>query len=176
MKVSKHVAFGAVAIAVAGVASVPVFASNNGTTKTSSGTQTADCGNGRSVALTGPEVLWPPNHKFVNESATAFGTSSDQNVMLTITPQVQDISGGDGGPNHDPDFFYPSGSSTATNSSGGTVTEPFQLRAERSGKGDGRTYTIDWTASWNNGSTTCTSTDGSHKAFTVTVPHDQGNH
>lgn len=176
MKVSKHLALGAAAIAIAGVASVPVFASNNGTTKTSSGTQTADCGNGRSVALTGPEVLWPPNHKAVNESATAYGTSSDMNVMLTVTPQVQDISGGDGGAQHDPDFFYPSGSPTATNSSGGTVTEPFQLRAERSGKGDGRTYTIDWKATWNNGTATCSSTDSGQHPFTVTVPHDQGKH
>ena len=173
MKVDKRLALGAAAIAALGIA-IPSFASNNGTTKDSSGTQVPDCGNGHSVSLTGPEVLFPPNHKFVNESATATGSNpTDVQSSLTITPQVQDIAGGDGGPTHDPDFAYPSGSPTATDMSG-SVTEPFQLRAERSGKGDGRTYVIDWMASWDDGAFSCSSTDGSHQAFTVTVPHDQG--
>jgi len=174
LKVDKRLALGAAAIAALGIA-IPSFASNNGTTKSSSGTQVQDCGNGHTVSLTGPEVLFPPNHKFVNESATATGSNpTDLQSSLTITPQVQDIAGGDGGPTHDPDFAYPSGSPTATDMSG-SVTEPFQLRAERSGKGDGRTYVIDWMASWNEGAFSCSSTDGNHKAFTVTVPHDQGN-
>ena len=177
MQFSKRTALGtAAAIAALGFG-LPAMADHGPTTKTSSGTQAADCGNNRSVSLTGPEVLWPPNHKFVDESSTATGNSSDTSVMLTITPDPQDVSGGDGGTNHDPDFMYPSGSPTATNTSGGTVTEPFQLRAERSGKGDGRTYVINWTATWNGDpSTTCSSSDSDQKPFTVTVPHDMGNH
>jgi hypothetical protein len=176
VKVSKRLALGAAAIAAVGIA-VPSLASNNGTTKSSSGTQVQDCGNGHSVSLTGPEVLFPPNHKMVNESATASGTNpTDLESSLTITPTVQDVAGGDGGPTHDPDFAYPSGSPTAENASGGTVTEPFQLRAERSGKGDGRTYVINWMASWDEGAFSCSSSDSGKHPFTVTVPHDQGNH
>src|SRR4051794_16758587 len=173
LKVSKRLALGAAAVAAAAI-TIPSFASNNGTTKDSSATQTQDCSNGHSVSLTGPQVLFPPNHKMVNESATATGSSTDVESSLTLMPQVQDISGGDGGPTHDPDFASPSGSPMAENASGGTVTEPFQLRAERSGKGDGRTYVIDWSASWDHGLFSCSSNDGKHKAFTVSVPHDQG--
>jgi hypothetical protein len=175
VRANKRVTLGIALVAAVGFA-IPSLASNNGTTKSSSGTQTQDCGNGHSVSLTGPQVLWPPNHKMVNESATATGSSTDLNVTLTITPTAQDLSGGDGGPRHDPDFGYPSGSPTASNMSGGTVTEPFTLRAERSGKGTGRTYVIDWTASWDSGVFSCASNDGSHSPFTVSVPHDQGNH
>jgi hypothetical protein len=44
-----------------------------------------------------------------------------------------------------------------------------QLRGERSGTGDGRTYTIDAKATFDNGIKSCEQT------FTVTVPHDTGN-
>jgi hypothetical protein len=51
---------------------------------------------------------------------------------------------------------------------------PFQLRAERSGKGEGRTYTINWMASFSDG-TMCSSTDEGKAPFYVYVPHDMGH-
>jgi len=175
MHVSKRTALGAAAIAVVAF-SLPALADHGPTTKTSGGTQTQHCtgpnNDDNTVALTGPEVLWPPNHQFVDESATATDANGGT-VSLTITPSVTDIAGGDGGTQHDPDFaFGPNGPMA---SGTGTATVPFQLRAERSGKGDGRTYTIDWSAQFSDG-TMCSSMDGTHQAFTVTVPHDMGNH
>src|SRR5690349_1185743 len=98
MKLDKRVALSAAAIAALAGA-VPALASHGPTTKTSSGTQTQTCegqnGNQNTVALTGPQVLWPPNHKFVNESATAHDGGNGQ-ASLTVTPTAQDLSGGDG--------------------------------------------------------------------------------
>lgn len=172
---SKRTALGAAAILAAAL-SVPAFADHGPTTKTSSGTQMQHCpgsvsGNDNTVALTGPEVLWPPNHQFVNESATAHDGGGGQ-ATLTITPSVLDIGGGDGGPQHDPDFLFTPSGPMASGTPDATV--PFQLRAERSGKGDGRTYQIDWMASFSDG-TMCSSSDAGHTPFTVTVPHDMGH-
>lgn len=187
MKPSKRTALGAAAIAVAGLA-VPALASNNGTTKDSYGSQIKVCtgpGGDNTVALTGPEVLFPPNHKFVDESATATNADSDLgDATLSLTPSTQDIAGGDGGATHDPDYLP---GANGFSNMGNPAVVPFQLRAERSGKGDGRTYVINWSAQFNDG-TTCGSMpmplpDGTPGVlspaqqlppFTITVPHDQG--
>jgi hypothetical protein len=172
LRPSNRTALGAVAIVAAALA-VPAFADHGPTTKTSTGTQLQHCQglNDNTVALTGPEVLWPPNHQFVNESATAHDGGNGQ-ATLTITPSVLDIAGGDGGAQHDPDFQFGANGPMATGTPDATV--PFQLRAERSGKGDGRTYQIDWMASFSDG-TMCSSSDDGHAPFTVTVPHDMGH-
>lgn len=186
MKPSKRTALGAAAIAVAGLA-VPALASNNGTTKDSYGTQAKTCsgtGGDNVVALTGPEVLFPPNHKFVDESATATNANTALgNATLMLTPSTEDIAGGDGGPQHNPDYLP--GDSGFSNT-GNPAVVPFHLRAERSGKGDGRTYVINWYAQFNDG-TTCGSMpmplpggaaslppQQQMPPFTITVPHDQG--
>lgn len=176
MRPSKRTTLGAVAAIAALGFGLPALADHGPTTKTSSGTQTQTCNNtmgmpSGTVALTGPEVLWPPNHKFVNESATAHDDNNGQ-AMLTITPSATDVAGGDGGPTHDPDFMFGPNGPMASGTPDATV--PFQLRAERSGKGDGRTYTINWSAQFSDG-TMCNSSDGTHQPFTVTVPHDMGN-
>ena len=136
-------------------------------------TDSRDCGNGDTVALNGPLKLWPPNHKMVDEPVTATDASGDQ-VTLTLTPSVTDATGGDGGPTHDPDWQLADGTTgdTFTATGSGSATAALQLRAERSGKGDGRTYTIGWTATFDNGSKSCASTDSGQTPFTITVPHD----
>lgn len=129
------------------------------------------------VNFFGPETLWPPNHKFVAESITAQGDSTSEAVSLDVTPVVTDAIGGDGGPQHDPDYTpYNEDGSPIMASGTGAATVNFSLRSERSGKGDGRTYTINWSASFDNGANTCSSGDSEgHTPFVVTVPHDMRN-
>jgi hypothetical protein len=133
------------------------------------------------VTLTGPATLWPPNHKLIGYTITASETPGEKGDGaphgVTVSYNVTTFDppgGGDGGPIHNPDAQPPSGMAMGDFS----VSLPFQLRAERSGPGTGRTYVIDWTASFDGagGVSThmCSSMDGTHHAFQVTVPHDMG--
>jgi hypothetical protein len=157
-------------VAALGVA-VPSFAGGN---KYASVTDTRDCGSGDTVALNGPLTLWPPNHKFVPEPVTATDGDPTSQVSLTITPTLTDAVGGDGGAQHDPDWQLADGSSgdSFTSMGTGSTTSALQLRAERSGKGDGRTYTINWKATFDNGTKSCSSSDSGQSPFVITVPHD----
>jgi hypothetical protein len=104
-----------------------------------------------------PEVLWPPNHKMVPATLTV--SVSDicdaapicRIIALTSNEPVEGLGDGDTAPD-----WEITGDLTVN------------LRAERSGKGGGRIYTI---------MVQCTdaSGNGSTKAVTVTVPHDQGS-
>ena len=166
---------GAVAgIAVLGALSIALPGSAGGN-KYADTTQQQPCKDGQGntvgiVALNGPAKLWPPNHKFVDESGLATATDSSDEVALTVYPsKVESATGGDGGTNHDPDWTPGDLAATGT----GSAEVPFQVRAERSGKGDGRTYVIDWVATF--GETECdsgTSSTDDYKPFLITVPHD----
>lgn len=101
-----------------------------------------------------PDTLWPPNHKMV--TITAHVTASAPVTLVSIISSEPDDGLGDGDtPNDIQDAAY------------GTDDRVFQLRAERSGKGPGRTYTITYSAT---GSTGLVAT----ATAKVTVPHDQG--
>jgi len=168
-------AVGAGAVVLALGIAVPTMANNSGN-KFDSVTTTRDCGDGDTVKLVGPEKLWPPNHKFVAEPVTATDGDSSQNVSISVYPDILDAEGGDGGPQHDPDANASSDDPLVAMGQG-TATAALELRAERSGKGDGRTYTINWMATFDNGSKHCDSDpngDANHQPFTVTVPHDMG--
>lgn len=156
-------AVASLAVVVPGWAAGPDFKNKYGDT-----TVVRDCGDGDTVTYAGPEKMWPPNHKLQDVSVTATDGDGD-NVTLEVADNVTDAAGGDGGPNHDPDVFYPSGPMAQGS---GSATVPVQLRSERSGKGDGRTYTINWAAEFDNGSKTCTSMDSGQSPFTIVVPHD----
>ncbi len=96
-----------------------------------------------------PSILWPPNHNMINIAFSGI-TSSNGAVTLTVNSVTsnEDINGlGDG--NTEPDYS----------------SNPLQLRAERSGKGSGRIYTISVTA------TDCAG-DTADFSIDVTVPHD----
>jgi hypothetical protein len=84
-----------------------------------------------SVTVT-PDLLWPPNHKYVTVTATA--SSSDPNVtinLIDVTSNEPDNGLGDGDtPN---DIVQLSDYS-------------FNLRAERAGNGSGRIYTLTYEA------------------------------
>ncbi len=117
-----------------------------------------------SVSVT-PNILRPPNHKMVNiipNIVVSDNCDTDPTVVVTSV----EMNEGDG-----EDTYHPIYDSTL---GAGHTTDDIQidddgniyLRAERSGKGDGRIYTITYTATDESGnSTTATAT--------VTVPHDQ---
>ena len=109
-----------------------------------------------------PEVVWPPNHKMVEITATVEVSDDcdpDPSIVLTsITSNEPDDAPG-GGDGH------------TTNDIQGadlnTDDREFLLRAERSGQGDGRIYTITYTA-------TDASGNSNSASATVMVPHDKG--
>jgi len=175
-------AVGAGALVLALGVAVPTMA-NGGGNKYAAQATTISCdddqpggGSGDFVTLNGPLKLWPPNHKMIDEPVTAQRTDKPgASVTLTLTPVVTDAVGGDGGPQHDPDFSETDSQNhtfVATDmDTPNTATAGFQVRAERSGKGEGRTYTINWNVDWGNGDS-CASSDDGQAPFVITVPHD----
>jgi hypothetical protein len=107
------------------------------------------------AASSGLGDLWPPNHKLVRGQVADVTDPDGDPVALTVTGITQDepVNGAADG-NTSPD---------ATVGSNGA----FQVRAERSGLGDGRVYAIAFSASDGEGGS-CSDT------LLVGVPHDQG--
>jgi YVTN family beta-propeller protein len=104
-----------------------------------------------SQAVASPNLLWPPNHKFVPIQVTGVTNPGGGPVTITVTSIFQDEPVTDG----------PDGT--------GVGTSTASVRAERDGGGDGRVYHISFTATNASGGS-CTG------AVTVGVPHDQGPH
>lgn len=110
-----------------------------------------------------PSILWVPNHKFV--TVNIGGTASDIcDLALDIDFRVEiiDAEDGDGGKKHDPDVIKVDSTIDAS----GDIWITVQLRAERSGLGDGRTYVITAELTDDSGNTGEASAE-------VFVPHDQ---
>lgn len=110
------------------------------------------------LSVTGlPTEIWPPNHKMVRVTprvvATDLCDGDDVHVTLVITSNEADDGLGDG-----------------TTTGDWTIRSPsdFDLRAERSGTGSGRVYSLVWTATDSSGNST-------QVAARVGVPHDQGH-
>ena len=110
-----------------------------------------------SEAYANPGCLWPPNHKFVDISVMGVTDPDGDPVTITIVAITSDeataTDEGSGGAKHAPD-------------ADGVGTDTASVRAERSGNGDGRVYTISFMAEDGRGGV-C---EGS---VTVNVPHDQ---
>ncbi len=104
-----------------------------------------------------PNVLWPPNHKYVTVSSTVTVTdNADPNPTLTlvsVTSDEPDDATGDGHTINDVVIIDDT---------------TFNLRAERRGNGDGRIYLITYMASDACGNTATASTP-------VYVPHDKAD-
>jgi hypothetical protein len=116
-----------------------------------SSSQPPDC----SKAQPSVASLWPPNHKMVQVSITGVSDPANDPIMITITSIMQD------------EATNGSGSGDTCPDATGIGTPIAQLRAERDGSGNGRVYTIFFTADNGKGGT-CT---GSVK---VSVPHNNG--
>jgi ELWxxDGT repeat protein len=105
-----------------------------------------------------PGTLWPPNHKMVDIQAVVTSTDlcSTPSVVLTAVSSDEADNGDDDGNTVD----------DIRDDDLGAPDDHFRLRAERQGGGDGRIYTVVYTA-----------TDGSGNMASaiglVTVPHDQ---
>jgi hypothetical protein len=110
------------------------------------------------LALT-PTQLWPPNHKFVPIKATVVvHDNCDPNPvvrLISITSNEAANGNGDGNTAID-----------VQGASFGTADLEFQLRAERSGNGDGRIYTVTYEARDESGNST-------RRTGTVSVNHNQ---
>jgi hypothetical protein len=111
-----------------------------------------------SLTLT-PNVLWPPNHKLTTIVATL--TVSDECdpdpsvTLVSITSNEPDEGTADGNqPNDIQDAAF------------GTDDREFRLRAERSGNGSGRVYTVTYRVEDGHGNFTEVSGE-------VRVPHNQ---
>lgn len=107
-------------------------------------------------ASAGGPSMWPPNHKLRSFTVGGATDPDGDPVTITITGVTQDepLDGAADG-NTSPDAVI-------------TGADTVDLRAERSGVGDGRVYVISYTASDGQGG----SCSGS---VAVAVPHDQGN-
>lgn len=147
----------------------PGQADNSFRNKYASGTQTETCKDsagqptGDTIEYAGPEMMWPPNHKMQPVSFTAHnGSAAAVSTVLTVVADAADAFGGDGGAQHEPDEDYPGGpGATGTES----ATVPFEIRSERSGRGEGRTYTLTAKAVFDQVRTCSMTVD-------VVVPHD----
>jgi len=102
-----------------------------------------------------PDVLWPPNHKMVEITATVtVGDVCDSEPTVVLTSiESNEPDNGKGNDIEGAEF--------------GTEDYTFLLQAERDGSGGGRIYTITYTA-------TDASGNSDIGSATVTVPHDQG--
>ncbi len=104
-----------------------------------------------------PESLWPPNHKMVPVTVIAIATDNCDPSPVSVITSVscnEDVDGrGDG--HTSPDWVIT-----------GDLT--LGLRAERSGAGSGRVYTIEVQCTDASGNTTFGTID-------VVVPHDMGS-
>lgn len=105
-------------------------------------------------------ILWPPNHELqpVTIAANAFDKGGGV-IHLDVTVQCSEPPDADGDGNTIPDYYIDS----VDNETG--LIE-LQLRAERSGKGDGRTYTISITATDESG-------NQSVAVVEIFAPHDR---
>jgi hypothetical protein len=104
-------------------------------------------------ATASPTVIWPPNHKMVRVVVSVVATD----ICSTVSNRIKSVTSNEPikgpGKNKNPDW---------------TQTAPLtvMLRAERLGKGNGRTYTLTIESADTSGNTAT-------KNVTVSVPHDQ---
>ena len=102
-----------------------------------------------------PDIMWPPNHKYVDVETVVTvydtGDPSPTLILVSVTSNEADNGKGDGSTTNDIVIL------------GDTL---FKLRAERSGRGQGRVYTITYRA-------TDASGNSAEASVTITVPHNK---
>ena len=141
-----------------------------------------DCGSGYTITWS-PTSVFPPNHKYVDGTLTYTSPKASDNLSLSIGVITDDEMTDDGqelnGTGNTP--IDSTGSGTSTGKDGvQSVSLPFQIRAERAGGGDGRTYSIPFTAAASaaTSSVPVVGNPGDENqcsgTATVDVPHDMG--
>lgn len=147
-------------------ASLPLGTNVIGVTATDSATNSTSCSTMVVVvdttppvivsASASPNVLWPPNHKFVNIVVTARVTDTCSATTWKIIGVTSNESvNAKGSGKTSPDWQI-------------TGDHKLKLRAERAGPGNGRVYSITLQATDTSGNLSAV------KVVTVTVPHSQG--
>jgi uncharacterized repeat protein (TIGR01451 family) len=108
-----------------------------------------------------PSTLWPPNHKLIpiTVSVTSTDACDDSPTIRLVSIVSNEAPDAQGSGNTGPDV---------QEAALGTDDRQFLLRAERSGKGVGRFYTITYEAEDGSGNVT-------RSTVTVTVPKSQGS-
>jgi uncharacterized repeat protein (TIGR01451 family) len=109
------------------------------------------------LVTAGPD-LWPPNHKMQLRTLTGAADIDGDPLVTTVVGVTQDEPLDGAGDGH-----------TSPDAMPGSASDQVQLRAERSGLGDGRVYRISFMVEDGRGGS-CTGT------AIVGVPHDQGGH
>lgn len=110
-----------------------------------------------------PSILWPPNHKLVDVYIAGSALDiCDIDPDIDVSVEVTDSGGGNSGPKHEPDYEI-----VSATADGGNIAIVVLLRAERSGKGTGRSYSI---------TAEVTDDSGNSNSDTVEVfaPHSKG--
>jgi len=123
------------------------------------------------IEYTGDPVMWPPNHKTQTYNVDAVDPDNDDATTSIFTVSNHDEYAEDGtewngagNTDNDAQDAASSAEPATDADNDGRAETTVELRSERSGRGDGRTYTISATAEFDEG--TCTA------EFTVEVPHD----
>lgn len=134
---------------------------------------------GNQLIFRGDLQMWPPNHKYQDLDVTALDADGD-GEQITLTTRVthdeyvtdwmpaseddeepeEEVGAGNTSDDARPFFAMDSGTESVTNE--------HEVRSERSGRGDGRTYTIVADATFDQES--CSQT------WEVEVPHDMRSH
>jgi len=110
-----------------------------------------------------PSELWPPNHQFVDVSIVGIASDICTALDINVSIDVIDAENGDGGEGHEPDYKIVN----ATIDEDGNIKILLALRAERSGDGDGRIYSITVEVRDKSGNL-------NSDTVNVLVPHDKG--
>lgn len=111
-----------------------------------------------------PDNLWPPNHKMVQITPTIISTDNcDPKPIIKLISII--MNEGDETNTYDPNYDSIIGDGHTVNDIEVDENGNIYLRAERSGTGSGRIYTITYTATDASGNSATANT-------TVTVPHD----
>jgi len=111
-----------------------------------------------------PNILWPPNHKmFLISPTITVSDNCDPNPVFVLTSIT--MNEGEETNTYDPIYDTTVGDGHTLNDIQIDENGNIYLRAERSGTGTGRIYTITYTVTDASGNSTTASA-------TVTVPHD----
>lgn len=115
---------------------------------------------GDTVALDGPTLLWPPNHKMVDITITMDDAQGSTSEFVTTSTHDEIIDGEEmNGSGNTPEDAADA-DVAASDPAVGTVS----IRSERSGQGDGRVYTISVDG--------MAGSDECNHDFFIVVPHD----